>query len=139
MSRPTHLANALPPPSTISDSAEIRETCALLARCDLFIGNDTGAAHLAAAMQLPDHRHLPPSRKRRPKASQQPGAIRSLVRSRLACFSPSVDSTTATRVAIQSGPHCIEQISVPEVVAAAKTMLMQSSRVRDKLKASPML
>ncbi len=70
MDEAKRLADMLSVSSTISDSPEIRETCALLEQCDLFIGNDTGAAHLAASDELPDHRYLATSAKWRSGASQ---------------------------------------------------------------------
>jgi heptosyltransferase-2 len=134
-----HLASALAAGSTISDGAAIRETCALLERCDLFIGNDTGAAHLAAAMKCTT---IVISRHPRFGDLEHPN---SPARFRPWCIPGRVlqpehgldDCDTHCREV--SRPHCITQISVPEVVAAATTLLIQSSRVRDKLKASPTL
>src|SRR5262249_16097545 len=37
-------------PAVIMSGVRLREVCALLERCELFIGNDSGCAHLAAAM-----------------------------------------------------------------------------------------
>jgi heptosyltransferase-2 len=133
------LARTLPGRATISDNAAIRETCALLERCDLFIGNDTGAAHLSAAMECPTivvSRH---------PADGDPGHPNSPAR-----FHPwSVAGAVLQpdhgiggcdkRCREISRPHCILQISVPRVVATAKALLGQSSRVRDKLVTSHML
>ncbi|MFZ0704271.1 MAG: glycosyltransferase family 9 protein [Candidatus Korobacteraceae bacterium] len=134
-----HLAGALPGGSTISDSAAIRETCAMLERCDLFIGNDTGAAHLAAAMKCsaivisrhpkrgdPDHPNSP--------ARFAPWGVPAFV------LQPErgVDDCD-THCRQISCPHCILQISVPQAVTAAKGMLMQRRQVRDKLTASSRL
>jgi len=135
----THLAHALPGGSTISDGAAIRETCALLARCDLFIGNDTGAAHLSAAMQCPTivisrhPKHGDPEHPNGPARFAPWG-----VPGRVIQAEHGLGNCTARCQEI-SRPHCITQISVPEVVAAARTILMQSRRVRDKLKASSTL
>lgn len=131
-----HLANTLPETSTISDSRDIRETCALLARCDLFIGNDTGAAHLAAAMRCPTiviSRHPASGDPEHPNGPARFAPWSAWAR----VLQPARGLDTCDTHCIQTAPHCIEQISVPEVVGAAWTMLMQSSRVRDKLKASP--
>jgi heptosyltransferase-2 len=130
-----HLASVLDNRSLISDSAEIRETSALLARCDLFIGNDTGAAHLAAAMQCPTiviSRH--------PK-SGDPEHPNSPARFAPWCSSaqvlqPARGRDQCTTRCLRAEPHCIEQISVAEVVAAAKALLMQSRQSSDKLEAS---
>ncbi len=132
------LAHALPISCTISDSADIRETCALLERCDLFIGNDTGAAHLAAAMHCPTiviSRHPKSGDAAHPNSPQRfapwgnPGLV----------LQPERGIEGCTTRCVQPGPHCIEQISVGDVMLAAQTILMQSSPVRDKLKASPVL
>ena len=42
---------ALPP--YILSGVPLRTVCAVLERCELFVGNDTGTAHLAAAMNCP--------------------------------------------------------------------------------------
>ena len=135
----THLARALPEGSTISDGAAIRETCALLALCDLFIGNDTGAAHLAAAMQCPSivisrhPKHGDPEHPNGPARFAPWG-----VPGRVIQPEHGLDNCKVRCQEI-SCPDCITQISAPEVVAAANTILMRSSRVRDKLKASSTL
>ena len=40
-------------PPYILSGVPLRTVCAVLERCDLFLGNDTGTAHLAAAMNCP--------------------------------------------------------------------------------------
>ncbi len=135
----SHLADALPTGSTISDSSAIRETCALLARCDLFIGNDTGAAHLAAAIKCPTiviSRH---PRNGDPEHPNSPARFAPWgVPARVLQPERGLDNCNGRCQEI-GRPHCIMQISVPEVVAAARALLMQSSRVRDKLMASSTL
>ncbi len=133
------LAGSLETGSTISDSAAIRETCALLERCDLFIGNDTGAAHLAAAMKCPTiviSRHPGAGDREHPNSPARfaPWGVPARV------LQPEhgLEDCEARCRAINQ-PHCILQISVPEVAAAANALLMQSSRVRDKLMASTTL
>jgi len=135
----TYLAGALPGGFIISDSAAIRETCALVERCDLFIGNDTGAAHLSAAMKCPTivlSRHPKAGDPDHPNSPARfaPWGVPALV------LQPErgLDNCD-TRCRQINRPHCILQISVPQVVTAAEAMLMQSSRVRDKLKASSTL
>ncbi len=132
------LADVLSSVSIISDSSDIRETCALLARCDLFIGNDTGAAHLAAAMQCPT---IVISRHPRSGDPQHPnGPARFAPWCELATvLQPEHGLDGCNTHCNRPDPHCIEQISAPEAVLAAKTILMQSDRVQDKLKACPAL
>jgi len=134
-----NLAGTLPVPVTISDSTAIRETCALLERCDLFIGNDTGAAHLAAAMQCPTlviSRHPKDGDPHHPNSPARftpwgvPACVLQPEHGLEGCDS---------RCMHIDRPHCIMQVSVPEVVAAASALLMQSSRAQDKLMASSRL
>ncbi len=129
------LADQLPTVPTISDSPEIRETCALLARCDLFIGNDTGAAHLAAAMKCPT---IVISRHPRDGDPQHPNSpVRFAPWCASACvLQPEHGLDGCTTRCVRPGPHCIEQISGHEVALAARTMLMQCRQTRDKLGAS---
>jgi len=128
------LAGMLSVDSTISDSSDIRETCALLAHCDLFLGNDTGAAHLAAAMNCPTivisrhPRNGDPDHPNSP-ARFAPWCARSLV------LQPERGVEECTTRCVRTDPHCIKQVSVPEVAAAARAMLMQRERTRDKLEA----
>jgi ADP-heptose:LPS heptosyltransferase len=135
----THLARALSTGSSISDSAAIRETCALLQRCDLFIGNDTGAAHLAAAMKCPTiviSRHPMHGDPEHPNSPARfvPWGVPACV---LQPEHGLGDCNASCREI--SRPHCILEVSVPEVVSAAEALLMQNSRVRDKLiKSSPL-
>ncbi len=129
------LADKLSSRSIISGSAEIRETCALLARCDLFLGNDTGAAHLAAAMKCSTivvSRH---PRSGDPAHPNSPARFAPWSASAVVLQPERGLGACRTRCT-QIGPHCIQQISVPEVVAAAQAMLMQSDRARAKLQAS---
>ncbi len=129
----THLARALSTGSSISDSAAIRETCALLERCDLFIGNDTGAAHLAAAMKCPTivisrhPMHGDPEHPNSPARFAPWGVPASVLQPEHGLGDCDASCREISR------PHCILEVSVPEVVSAAEALLIQNSRVRDKL------
>ena len=116
------LASMLPIESIIECGSEIRRSCALLARCHIFVGNDSGAAHLAAAMNcktLVICRH---------PRSGDPNHPNSPVR--FAPFSPSArvlqpehgrdDCTTHCR---HQEPHCILSVTVDQVVEAAMELL----------------
>ena len=133
------LADTLPGPATISDSAAIRETCALLERCDLFIGNDTGAAHLATAMKCPT---IVISRHAKDGDPQHPNSPARFapwgVLARVLQPERGLDDCD-TRCREINRPHCILQVSVSQVVVAAEVLLMQSSRAQDKLMASSTL
>jgi lipopolysaccharide heptosyltransferase II len=130
-----YLAHRLWVRSIVSDSPEIRKTCALLARCDLFVGNDTGAAHLAAAMNCPTiviSRHPTNGDPEHPNSPARfaPWYAASRV------LQPERGLDDCVTRCRRSGPHCIEQISVADVVDAASAMLMQHPPTRDKLEAS---
>jgi heptosyltransferase-2 len=126
------LARMLPSSALISDGPNIRETCALLSRCNLFIGNDTGAAHLAAAMDCPTvviSRHPMSGDPAHPNSPERfaPWCASSRV------LQPERGLGGCTVRCRHVEPHCIKQVTVADVVLAVKTMLMQSERIRDKL------
>ena len=126
------LARLLPVSTLISDSPKVRESCALLASCDLFLGNDTGAAHLAAAMRLPT---IVISRHPR---SGDPAHPNSPARFSPWCASSRVLQPWRGRDGCASRcthvePHCIKKVTTAEAVLAAKAMLMQVEHTRDKL------
>ena len=69
------LARMLPVRPYILSGVPLRAACAVLERCDLFVGNDSGTAHLAAAV---DCRTIVVSRHPRggdPDHRQQPGQV----------------------------------------------------------------
>ena len=118
------LAGLLPRPPVIVSGAKLRDVCAVLERCELFIGNDSGCAHLAAAMGCKtvvvsrhprggDANHFNSPVRFAPLGSDvhvlQPDA--GLDGCKDACRSP--------------GVHCIRQLAVEEVVTAAHAMLNQ--------------
>jgi ADP-heptose:LPS heptosyltransferase len=129
------VADMLSVGSTISDSPEIRQTCALLERCDLFIGNDTGAAHLAAAMNCPTIVMSRHPKSGDPKHPNSPARFAPWCNS-ARVLQPERGLDDCSSRCLRTGPHCITQISVDYVVLAARTMLMQPRPPRDKLEAS---
>jgi ADP-heptose:LPS heptosyltransferase len=106
----------------ILSGSPLRETCAVLEHCDLFLGNDSGSAHLAAAMGC---KVLVISRHPR---DGDPNHNNSPLR-----FGPYCKTASVLQVATGldnctegchvSEPHCIMAVSVDEVVAAARNML----------------
>jgi ADP-heptose:LPS heptosyltransferase len=116
------LAAMLVVPPYILSGVPLRCACAVVERCDLFIGNDCGTAHLAAAM---DCRTIVVSR--HPQCGD-PNHANSPVRfaPRCSCFrvvQPPLgagDCLSACRV---SGPHCIRLVTVDMVVNAALDLL----------------
>ena len=106
----------------IVSGGRLREVCAVLERCDLFVGNDSGCAHLAAAM---DCKVIVISRHPR---DGDPNHFNSPLRFAPHCAHGRVlQPATALgdcKDACRSGqPHCITNVSVEEVVAAARLIL----------------
>jgi len=100
----------------------LREVCAVLERCHLFIGNDSGVAHLAAAMKC---RTIVISRHPR---NGDPNHANSPMR-----FGPHSDEARVLqpRTGLDdcsdcckvSLPHCLKSINVGNVVTAARGLL----------------
>jgi heptosyltransferase-2 len=116
------LAKLLSCEPIILSGAPLRDVCAVLERCDLFIGNDSGAAHMAAAM---DCRTIVISRH---PGDGDPNHGNSPLR-----FAPFGRETRVLQPATGLGTcrdccrvpeaHCILAVSVDEAVAAAGEML----------------
>jgi ADP-heptose:LPS heptosyltransferase len=118
------IARLLPHPPMIVSGAPLRDVCAVLERCALFIGNDSGCAHLAAAMGC---RTIVISRHPR---SGDPNHYNSPIRfapqgQQVRVLQPEAGLDGCTRGCVEREPHCIKQISVLEVVAAGCGMLSQ--------------
>lgn len=102
--------------------APLREVCAVLKRCELFIGNDSGCAHLAAAMGcgvIVISRH---------PRDGDPNHFNSPVRfaphgSHVRVLQPSTGLDDCREGCQSRQPHCITKVSVDEVVSAARVML----------------
>jgi len=120
------LAAMLPRKAVIVSGAPLREVCAVLERCELFIGNDSGCAHLAAAMASktlvisrhprqgdPNHFNSPV------RFAPQGWSVRVL--------QPAAGLDGCHNACTSAGPHCILAVSVDEVVAAAQSMLDERS------------
>jgi ADP-heptose:LPS heptosyltransferase len=117
-----NLARLLPGKAIVMSGAPLRKVCAVLERCDLFIGNDSGSAHLAGAMNC---RIIVISRH---PAGGDPNHANSPVR-----FSPYCDRARVLQPAagldrckvacVSSEPHCILAVPVGQVAAAAHEML----------------
>ncbi len=102
--------------------APLREACAVLERCDLFIGNDSGSAHLAAAM---DCKTIVISRHPRdgdPDHSNSPLRFGPYCRE-ARVLQPATGLDACTSSCRVTEPHCITAISVDDVVSAARAML----------------
>jgi heptosyltransferase-2 len=120
------LANLLPGHTLIVSGAPIREVCAVLERCDLFVGNDSGCAHLAAAVNCKTiviSRH---PRDGDPKHFNSPVRFAphgNFVR----VLQPATGRDGCKAACYSLEPHCVTSVAVETVVATARKMLEDSS------------
>jgi heptosyltransferase-2 len=121
------LSVMLPVPPYILSGVPLRAVCAVLERCDLFIGNDTGTAHLAAAMDCPtmivskhplggDPNHANSPERFAPRCS----------RSRV--MRPTSSQGKCVSSCRSPEAHCILGVTVDRVVSAAAELLPQFER-----------
>ncbi len=118
------LADRLPVRPIILSGAGLREVCAVLERCELFLGNDSGAAHLAAAM---DCRVIVISRH---PLDGDPNHCNSPVRfapqcAQLKVLQPPTGLDECHEGCRVAATHCITGVSADRAVAAARTMLSE--------------
>lgn len=118
------LASSLHGHTIMVSGAPIREVCAVLEKCDLFIGNDSGCAHLAAAMNC---KAIVISRHPR---DGDPNHFNSPVRfaphgSCVRVLQPATGLEGCKTACSLQQPHCITSITVDDVVAAARKMLQE--------------
>jgi ADP-heptose:LPS heptosyltransferase len=103
--------------------AMLRELCAVLERCDIFIGNDSGCAHLAAAVgcgTIVVSRH--------PSDGDQ-NHFNSPVRfapyaTNVRVLQPATGRDKCSLACIKPWPHCILGVAVDDVASAALQMLV---------------
>lgn len=116
------LANSVTGDAIVVSGAPIREVCAVLERCDLFIGNDSGCAHLSATVgckTLVISRHPQDGD---PNHCNSP--VRFLPRgSCVRVLQPSSGLDGCKSGCNLLEPHCITSIAVHDVVTAASKML----------------
>jgi ADP-heptose:LPS heptosyltransferase len=118
----SELSTMLTVPPYIVSGMPLRCVCAVLEQCDLFVGNDSGTAQLAAAIDCPT---LVVSRH---PVRGDPNHANSPVRFSPRCshwrvVQPSIgagDCTTSCRV---NEPHCIKLVTVEMVMQAALDLL----------------
>lgn len=116
------LRDLLKRPAIIVSGAGLREVCGVLERSHLFIGNDSGCAHLAAAMNcgtLVVSRH--------PRNGEH-NHFNSPIRfapygARVRILQPASGRDDCAGACGVEGPHCIIGVTVEEVAVAAFEML----------------
>jgi heptosyltransferase-2 len=118
------LAELLPGPPVIVSGEQLRRVCAVLERCQLFIGNDSGCAHLAAAMgchtlvlsrhpRSGDHNHFNSPVRFAPYGRQ------------VRVLQPTTGLEGCRQACVMPKPHCILQISADQAFAAAHQLLIR--------------
>ncbi len=108
--------------AVIIGGARLREVSAVLERCHLFIGNDSGCAHLAAAVGC---KTLVISRHPR---NGDPDHFNSPVRfsphgAQVCVLQPEAGRDGCSDACLVRTPHCITCITAQQVVSAAQQML----------------
>jgi len=122
------LAAMLRRPPVIVSGAPLRQVCGVLERCELFLGNDSGCAHLAAAMGC---RTVVVSRHPR---DGDPNHFNSPVRfapqgRQVRVLQPASGAEGCRAACTHAEPHCIKCVSAKEVAAAAHEMLAHPAMV----------
>ena len=116
------LAKRLRGDAIILSGVPLRKVCAVLERCDLFMGNDSGSAHLAGATNckiIVISRH---------PSGGDPNHANSPVRFAPYCdqvrvLQPAAGLEACKTECLSSEPHCIGAVSVEQAVAVAREML----------------
>lgn len=114
-------------PPYILSGTPLRAVCAVLECCDLFLGNDTGTAHLAAAMNCPTvvvSRH---------PANGDPSHANSPARFAPRCsghrvVQPLCGAGNCVASCRESAPHCILQVTARQVANAALELLSRQQQ-----------
>lgn len=105
----------------LAGRVDLRQFAAVVKRCAVFIGNDTGAMHIAAAMGTPIVALFGPSRPAEWGPRGRDIAVLYKGLDCRPCFHP-----TCRR----GEDNCMRQISVEEVFAAARRFLVRQAEVR---------
>ena len=129
------LTGMLPRRPVIVSGAPLREVCAVLERCELFLGNDSGCAHLAAAMgckTIVISRH---PRHGDPNHFNSPVRFAPLGRE-VRVLQPASGRGGCRQACASPEPHCILEVSIDDVVCAAQEMLPEPHIVAPRPPAS---
>jgi heptosyltransferase-2 len=113
----------------VADAPGPQHVGALLSRCALFVGNDSGLMHLAVAVGLPTVGIFGPSNDRAWGPYPRPGQPAFVVRERLAC-SPCI--YVGHRLGTPQGcaaRTCLDLVEPDAVVAAAQRALREAAAV----------
>ncbi|MBN2455536.1 MAG: glycosyltransferase family 9 protein, partial [Sedimentisphaerales bacterium] len=112
----------------------LRQTCAVLERCNLFIGNDTGPMHLAAAANVPVVEISCHPKSGYPAHTNSPIRFRPW-RVRHAVLQPEKATKPCTQACTASYPHCILSVTVEQAKKVSMTLLSameKSTHIQNK-------
>ncbi len=125
------LASLLDTPPIVFSGAPLRQVCAVLEHCHLFLGNDSGAAHLAAAVDCKTvviSRH---PRQGNPNHSNSPLRFGPYCKT-TRVLRPAAGLDSCTDACQIREPHCILAVPVDEVVSAARALLSNKPAVAER-------
>lgn len=100
----------------------LRETAALIGRCDLFVGNDSGPAHFAAAMRVPVVEVFGFSRAGRPDRLDSPVRFGPWGTTAL-ILQPEASLPPCDGACTSEDTHCIRQVATESVIQGCLSML----------------
>jgi heptosyltransferase-2 len=105
-----------------AEAPGLRQAAALMARCQLFVGNDSGPMHLAAALDVPTIGLFGPGQPRNTGPRGRAGRVVTIGRD-YPCAPCRQDFFHECPPAPSGKPFCLEEIGVDEVEAAALRLL----------------
>jgi lipopolysaccharide heptosyltransferase II len=106
----------------------LREMAAVLERCHLFVGNDSGPMHVAAALRVPTIGLFGPGDPERTAPLAAPGRL-TVISRRYPCSPCRQDFFRECPAAPSGKPFCLEEIAVEEVAEAAIGLLRSAPRL----------
>jgi ADP-heptose:LPS heptosyltransferase len=106
----------------VPSAPSLRQTAALLSRCVLFIGNDSGPMHVAAAVGLPVVEISCHPAHADPEGTNSPERFGPFTKRR-AIVKPPPQGPPCVKGCTSAQPHCITKVSVAEVASAACRLL----------------
>jgi lipopolysaccharide heptosyltransferase II len=118
------IAEGLPPRSLLAlpEDGGLRDSAALLERCHLFVGNDSGPMHLSAALGVPTLGIFGPGSPRATGPIGPEGRVAVIGRD-YPCSPCRQDFFRECPPAPSGKPFCLEEIEVEEVESAALALL----------------
>ncbi len=119
------LSAEMPDIIDITGKFSLLETAALIKRCSIFIGNDSGPMHIAAAVGTPIIEILSCSKENNMHNSNTPIRFRPW-KNECIILQPEKTLPPCTRECISDSPHCIRQITVQEVFEAVKALILKT-------------